>query len=133
MNSAAARELRAMPVTPSLHLDDEADARRLVELRGIEPPLEELYRWARSFLAENADQVDTLRAKLAEKYALDGASDAATASSVAWSRRSISSGTNPFCCNDRNIASTGAVSRGLTSRASIRPSARTKRATALPA
>jgi hypothetical protein len=64
-----AAKLEALPTTTALHLD-EADARRLVALRGIEPSFEELHRFATRFLAETGEIIEVLRARLADKYDL---------------------------------------------------------------
>jgi uncharacterized protein (DUF885 family) len=68
--SSYAERLRQMPTTSQLHLRDET-ARRLVELRGIDWPLERLHRTATDFLAETGGILDELRGRLAEKYDLD--------------------------------------------------------------
>jgi hypothetical protein len=63
--------LEAAPTHNELHLD-EADAREIVALRGIEKSLEELHGIARDYLAENAAVLDELRGRLAQKYGLTG-------------------------------------------------------------
>lgn len=61
--------LRGLPTTKNLHLAEE-DARRLVALRGIDLPFEELRQIAEDFLARTRAQLETLRARLVEKYQL---------------------------------------------------------------
>lgn len=61
--------LGRLPTTTRFHLATE-DAREIVRLRGIEPTLETLHGWAREFLAENRDTIESLRARLSRKYAL---------------------------------------------------------------
>jgi uncharacterized protein (DUF885 family) len=68
LSSYAAR-LAELPTTTQLHLD-EADARKIVELRGIDRSLEQLHSMARDYLAETTDTIETLRGRLAEKYGL---------------------------------------------------------------
>ncbi len=74
--SYAAR-LEKMPTTRQLHVGTET-ARRIVELRGIDKPLEDLHGLAREFLAETSDSIERLRAGLARKYELGA--DASTQS-----------------------------------------------------
>jgi uncharacterized protein (DUF885 family) len=62
--------LRGMPTTGSFHIGD-AEARRIVKLRGIELSLEELRDIAAGFLAETLATIEELRAGLADKYGLD--------------------------------------------------------------
>ena len=64
-----AAELAKMPTTSQLHLE-EADARRIVELRGIDRSLEQLHAMARDFLAETGEVVEALRGRLVKKYGL---------------------------------------------------------------
>ncbi len=64
-----AAELRMLPTTAQFHLD-EADARELVRLRGIEPSLEQLHAMAREFLARTSEQIESLRARLCARYRL---------------------------------------------------------------
>ena len=61
--------LKSVDTHDALHLDD-ADAREIVALRGIEKSLEELHAIARDFLAENAATLAELRGRLAAKYGL---------------------------------------------------------------
>ncbi|HTV25127.1 MAG TPA: DUF885 family protein [Polyangiaceae bacterium] len=63
------RRLLAMPSTPNLHLG-AAIAARLVKLRGIEQSLDELHAMARTFLAETDREIESLRARLVDKYGL---------------------------------------------------------------
>jgi uncharacterized protein (DUF885 family) len=67
-----AERLRGLETTTSLHVGD-ATARRIVELRGIDRPLEELHGWAREFLAETGEAIEALRGELAATYELDPA------------------------------------------------------------
>jgi len=53
-----------------LHVGDDT-ARRIVALRGIDKSLEELHAIARDYLAENAADLEALRARLAQKYGLE--------------------------------------------------------------
>jgi len=64
-----AAELAKLPTTNQLHLE-EADARRIVELRGIDRSLEQLHAMARDFLAETGEVVEALRGRLVKKYGL---------------------------------------------------------------
>jgi uncharacterized protein (DUF885 family) len=64
-----AAELAKLPTTRQLHLE-ESDARRIVELRGIDRSLEQLHAMARDFLAETGEIVETLRGRLVKKYGL---------------------------------------------------------------
>ena len=64
-----ATALASLPTTTQLHLD-EADARRIVALRGIDRSLEQLHAMARDYLAETREVVESLRGKLAKKYGL---------------------------------------------------------------
>ncbi len=63
------RRLRALPTTTQLHLD-EADARELVRLRGVEQSLEELHAISRDFLAETGATIERLRALLVRRHGL---------------------------------------------------------------
>ncbi len=63
------RRLEALPASDGFHLD-EADARRLVALRGIDRSLEDLHELARDFLAETAATVEELRGRLVAKHGL---------------------------------------------------------------
>ena len=67
---AYTRKLAQLPTTTRFHLTP-ADAREIVRLRGIEPPLETLHAWAREFLEENGATIESLRRRLARKYDLD--------------------------------------------------------------
>lgn len=62
-------ELAKLPTTSQLHLE-EADARRIVELRGIDRSLEQLHAMARDFLAETGEVVEALRGRLVKKHGL---------------------------------------------------------------
>ena len=62
--------LRAMDTTTSFHVGEKT-ARRIVELKGIDRPLEELHGWAREFLASTGEAIEELRGELAAKYGLD--------------------------------------------------------------
>ncbi len=64
-----AAELAKLPTTSQLHLE-ESDARRIVELRGIDRSLEQLHAMARDFLAETGEVVEALRGRLVKKYGL---------------------------------------------------------------
>lgn len=61
--------LAAMPAGAGLHLS-EADARRTVELRGIDLDFSTLHAIAKKFLAETSETIEALRVQLAEKYRL---------------------------------------------------------------
>jgi len=61
--------LRLLPATPHFHVGPRAAA-RIVALRGIEQSLDELHGMARTFLAETRRELDTLQARLVDKYAL---------------------------------------------------------------
>ena len=62
--------LGALETTRQIHIGEDA-TRRLVALRGIEPSLEELHRFARDFLAETQEALLVLRGRLVAKYGLD--------------------------------------------------------------
>ncbi len=64
-----AARLGELPVASQLHLD-EADARRVVALQGIEQSLEEIREMAREFLAETRATISGLHGRLVEKYRL---------------------------------------------------------------
>jgi uncharacterized protein (DUF885 family) len=64
-----ASRLAALPTTRQLHLDED-DARRIVELKGIDRSLEQLHAMAREYLAETGEVVERLRAGLVRKYGL---------------------------------------------------------------
>ncbi len=59
--------LKQLPTTRQLHVGD-ALAREIVANRGIDKSLEELHRIAKDFLAETYNTLETLRARLAERY-----------------------------------------------------------------
>lgn len=61
--------LRALPTTTQLHLH-EADARRLVELRGVEQSLEDLHGIARGFLDRTGATIERLRGVLVRRHGL---------------------------------------------------------------
>jgi uncharacterized protein (DUF885 family) len=63
------RRLLALPSTPNLHVGS-ATAARIVQLRGIEQSLDELHAMARRFLAETNREIESLRARLVDKYGL---------------------------------------------------------------
>jgi uncharacterized protein (DUF885 family) len=63
------RRLLALPSTPNLHVGD-ATAARIVALRGIEQSLDELHAMAKAFLAETNRQIESLRARLVDRYGL---------------------------------------------------------------
>jgi uncharacterized protein (DUF885 family) len=73
--------LKALPTTTQIHLD-EGDARRLVELRGIERSFEELHAIARDFLAGTGATIEALRQKLVARHGLPA--DTATADLQKW-------------------------------------------------
>ncbi len=64
------RRLSELPTTESVVVGEET-ARRIVALRGIEPPLEELHRYAKDFLAETTAAIAELRPRLAARHGLD--------------------------------------------------------------
>ncbi len=64
-----AAELRLLPTTRQFHLE-EADARELVRLGGIELSLEQLHGLASEFLARSGEQIEALRSRLCAKYGL---------------------------------------------------------------
>lgn len=68
-----------LPTTTQLHLA-EADARRIVELNGIDKSLEDLHRMATGYLAETGATIEELRSRLVGKYGLpaDTTADALT-------------------------------------------------------
>ena len=72
---AYAASLAMLPITRQLHLD-EADARRIVELKGIDRSLEQLRAMAREFLAETGEIVESLRGQLVAKYRLPASATA---------------------------------------------------------
>lgn len=63
------RALGSMPTTDDLHVGD-AIARRIVKLRGIDVPLEQLHAWARAFLSDTSACIEELRGRLCTKYGL---------------------------------------------------------------
>jgi uncharacterized protein (DUF885 family) len=63
------RRLFALPSTSNLHVGS-ATAARIVELRGIEQSLDELHAMAKAFLAETNREIESLRARLVDKYGL---------------------------------------------------------------
>jgi len=63
------RRLLALPSTTNLHVGP-AIAARLVKLRGIELSLDELHGMARAFLEETNREIESLRARLVDKYGL---------------------------------------------------------------
>jgi len=58
-----------LPTTQSFHIG-EAEARRVVQLRGIEMSIEELHVHAKRFLARNQETLNALRIRLIDKYDL---------------------------------------------------------------
>ncbi len=68
--------LASLPTTPDFALD-EADARRLVALNGIELSFEGLHGIATAFLRENAVGIEELRARLCARYGLPTDTDSA--------------------------------------------------------
>jgi uncharacterized protein (DUF885 family) len=70
-----AARLASLPTTTQLHLAEQ-DARRIVELGGIDRSLEQLHAMARDFLAETGDIVNTLTGRLAKKYGLPASTTA---------------------------------------------------------
>ena len=62
-------DLADKETSTALHLD-EADARKLVKLRGIDPSFEELHSIATEFLGETRQTLAELRSRLAPKYGL---------------------------------------------------------------
>ncbi|MCP4870021.1 MAG: DUF885 domain-containing protein [Proteobacteria bacterium] len=67
-----AERLEAMPTTKALHLN-EADARSLVRLRGVELSLEELHAVARDWLSTTGAQIEALRKNIVRRHGLDPA------------------------------------------------------------
>jgi uncharacterized protein (DUF885 family) len=63
------RRLRELPVTAQLHVGVPV-AERIVKLRGIDQSLDELLAMARRFLADTDLELESLRAKLVDKYGL---------------------------------------------------------------
>ena len=61
--------LRSLPTTTRLHLD-EADAKRLVSLRGVEQSFDELHAMARGFLASTGETIERLRGVLVRRHGL---------------------------------------------------------------
>jgi hypothetical protein len=61
--------LQALPTTTQLHLS-EADAKRLVALRGVEQSFEELHGMARGFLADTGETIERLRGVLVRRHGL---------------------------------------------------------------
>jgi len=79
--TAYAERLAAMPTTTALHLD-EADARELVRMRGVELSLEELHAVAREWLSQTGEQIERLRRSIVKRHSLDP--DMATADLHRW-------------------------------------------------
>lgn len=70
------QRLRSLPTTRQLHVGEET-ARRIVALRGVDKPLQELHAIARDFLARTRATIDELRRSLVARYDLDPATDVA--------------------------------------------------------
>jgi len=64
-----ADRLAQLPSTPRFGVGPAAAA-RIVALRGIEQPLDELHAMARTFLADTERELEALQARLVEKYGL---------------------------------------------------------------
>lgn len=62
-------KLQAMPTTTNFFIGEE-QARKLIQLRGIDKSLEELHSMAAKFLRDTATELEQLRRKLAGKYGL---------------------------------------------------------------
>ncbi|MCB9760536.1 MAG: DUF885 family protein [Alphaproteobacteria bacterium] len=64
-----AERLRALPTHAGFHIGD-ADARRIIALRGIDLSPEQLHRVARDFLARTSESLAELRGRLVPRYGL---------------------------------------------------------------
>ncbi|MCK6520932.1 DUF885 domain-containing protein [Myxococcota bacterium] len=67
--SRYAEGLRALPTTPHLHIG-VAQTERLLRAKGVTLSLDALHNLARRFVARNAAEVETLRARLVRRYGL---------------------------------------------------------------
>ncbi|GMA98304.1 DUF885 family protein [Pelosinus sp. IPA-1] len=65
-------QIKAMPTTEQFFIGKE-QAKEFIRLRGIDKSIEELHKMAADFLQETAEELETLRVKLVDKYKVSSA------------------------------------------------------------